>query len=87
MAWAVEYSDTALKRLAKLERQTARRILDYMDDRVAAGDPRAIGAALKGPLRKFWRYRIRDHRVICEIIDSRLVVLVLELGDRKDVYR
>lgn len=71
MAWTIEYSDTAKKQLGKLDRQIARRIVDYMDRRVAnAGNPRNEGKPLKGPLGGLWRYRVGDYRVVCEIEKS-----------------
>ena len=88
MAWTIEYTDTATRQLRKLDRQSALRIVDYMESRVAgSGDPRSAGKALTGPLGGLWRYRIGDHRVICEIVDGALRVLVVRLGDRKEVYR
>ena len=88
MAWTIEYTDTATRQLRKLDRQSALRIVDYMEARVAgSGDPRSAGKALTGPLGGLWRYRIGDHRVICEIVDGALKVLVVRMGDRKEVYR
>lgn len=88
MAWTIEYAETARKQLRKLDRLAARRILDFMDDRVAASDePRTIGKALKGPLGDLWRYRVGDFRVICDIQDRVLTVLVLQVGNRREVYR
>ena len=88
MAWAIEYAETAKKQLRKLDRFAARRIVDFMDERVAASnDPRAIGKALKGPLGDLWRYRVGDFRVICDIQDGVLTVLVLQVGNRREVYR
>ena len=88
MAWKIDYSDTALKQLRKLDRQVARRILDFMDERIApSDDPRQSGKALSGPLRTFWRYRVGDYRIICDIQDGRLCVLVVEIGNRREVYR
>jgi mRNA interferase RelE/StbE len=83
------YTDTALKQLRKLDKQTARRIVDFMDERIAnQQDPRASGKALTGPLPgAFWRYRVGDCRVICDIQDQQIRILVVELGDRKDVFR
>ena len=89
MAWTVSYTETALKQLRKLDRQVARRLVEFLDERVAGqADPRSMGKALTGPmLACFWRYRIGDYRIICDLQDSALVVLVLELGNRKGVYR
>ena len=73
--------------MRKLDRQAAGRILDYMEQRVAASDnPRSLGKPLTGPLGGLWRYRIGDYRVICELRDGQLCVLVLRMGNRKDVY-
>lgn len=88
MAWTVDYTHTALNQLRKLDKQSARRILDFLDERVARRDnPRSTGKALTGPLGGLWRYRVGDFRVICEIQDGALRVLVVELGNRREVYR
>lgn len=88
MAWTIDYTQTALNQLRKLDKQSARRILDFMDERVAQrDDPRSTGKALTGPLGGLWRYRVGDFRVLCEIQDGELRVLVVELGNRREVYR
>lgn len=89
MAWAIDYTETAKKQLRKLDKQTARRIVDFMDERIASQeDPRNTGKALTGPmLGAYWRYRVGDCRIICDIQDGALCILVIELGDRKKVYR
>lgn len=88
MAWTVDYTDTARTQLRKIDKQTARRIVDFMDERVAgADDPRSIGKALSGPLGGLWRYRVGDCRVICDIQDGALRVLVVQVGNRREVYR
>ena len=81
MAWKIDYAETARQQLRKLDKQVARRILDYMDERVAPlQDPRSTGKALTGPLGSLWRYRVGDCRVICEIQDSAVRVLMLRIG-------
>ena len=88
MAWTIEYTDTAKTQLHKLGKQTARRIVDYMDGRVAVLDnPRSMGRALTGPLGGLWRYRVGDCRVICDIQNDVLRVLVVKIGNRGEVYR
>ena len=88
MAWIIEYTDTAKEQLSKLDKPTARRIMDYMDERIAVLDnPRSTGKALTGPLGGFWRYRVGDYRVICDIQDAAVRVLVVRIGNRKNVYR
>ena len=88
MAWAIDYADTAKAQLQKLDKQTARRILDYMDERIVGlENPRNTGKALTGPFGGLWRYRVGDCRVICDIQDNALRVLVVQVGNRRDVYR
>lgn len=88
MAWTIEYTEVARTQLRKLDKAAARRILNYMDLRVARlEDPRSAGKALRGPLGDFWRYRVGEYRVICELHDQTLRVLVVRVGSRKDVYR
>ncbi len=87
LAWTIEYSETALKKLEKLDRQTARLILDYLDVRIApATDPRQFGKPLSGSLKGRWRFRVGDYRIICRIRDAEVVVLVIDLGHRRHVY-
>lgn len=87
MAWTIEYTDTAKGQLSKLDKSMARRIVDYMDERIAGrDDPRSTGKALTGPLGGFWRYRVGDCRVICDIQDGVLRILVVQVGNRRDIY-
>ena len=88
MAWRIEYAETAKKQLRKLDKVAARRIVDFMDERVApSDDPRELGKALKGSLGDLWRYRVGDFRVFSDIQDGVLTVLVLQIGNRREVYR
>lgn len=87
MAWTIEYSDRALKTLKKMDKQTARRIVDYLSERVApAEDPRMLGKALKGELGEFWRYRVGDYRILCVIEDDQVKILAATIGHRKHIY-
>ena len=87
MAWTIEYDPEALKDLKKLDRQIQREILDYMDERVArAKDPRDFGKPLRASRFGLWRYRVGDYRIICELQERRLVVLVVGVGHRSTVY-
>ena len=88
MAWTIAYTRTARSQLRKLDRQTAQRIVGYMNERVAArGQPRSLGKVLTGPLGTLWRYRVGSCRVICDIQDDAMRVLVVRLGRRGTVYR
>ena len=88
MTWTIEYTRTAETQLRKLDRQVARRILDYLDDKIAPlENPRTRGKSLSGPLGELWRYRIGDYRVLCEIQDNVMRILVVEAGHRRQIYK
>jgi mRNA interferase RelE/StbE len=88
LTWTIEYTRTAETQLRKLDRPVARRILDYLDDKIAPlENPRTRGKALSGPLGELWRYRIGDYRVLCEIQDNIMRILVVEAGHRRQIYK
>ena len=88
MTWTVEFDDSAAKELRKLDKQSQKEILRYLRERIATDeDPRRFGKSLSRELAGLWRYRIRDYRLICHIEDDRLIVLVLGVGHRKDIYK
>lgn len=89
MVWRIELDDAAKKDLAKLDKQLARRIIAFLGERVAVlDDPRSIGEALKGSkLGDFWKYRVGDYRIISSIEDGALCILVVKIGNRREVYR
>ncbi|MEY3930464.1 MAG: hypothetical protein RLZZ516_2174 [Cyanobacteriota bacterium] len=87
MGWTVELSSGAERQLRKLDPDTARRLGNYLRTLVAeTSDPRERGKALTGPMTGLWRYRVGDYRLVCELIDQRLVVLVVRLGHRSRIY-
>lgn len=89
MAWRIEFAPSARKALKDLDPTVAHRILKFLSERIApAEDPRAIGEALKGSkLGEFWKYRVGDYRIICAIEDAELLVLVVRIGNRREIYR
>jgi mRNA interferase RelE/StbE len=88
MAWKIEFERAAQKELDKLDKSVARRILKFLYQPVGKlDDPRKIGESLQGTLEQFWRYRIGDYRIICSLEHTRLVVLVLRIGHRREVYK
>ena len=89
MAWQIEIGEDAEKELGKMDRQHARRIVRFLRERVAAFDnPRSIGEALKGSdLGEFWKYRVGDYRIISKIEDGKMTVLVIRVGNRREVYK
>jgi mRNA interferase RelE/StbE len=88
MAWRIEFSADANRQIEKLDRQVARRIEKFLRDRVALLDnPRSIGKPLHGPrYGELWRYRVGDYRLICRIQDDRVIIVVVAIGDRKEIY-
>jgi mRNA interferase RelE/StbE len=89
MAWKVELSEAVAREIDKLDPQVARRILKFLQERVAKLDnPRSIGEPLHGSkFGEFWKYRVGNYRLICSIEDQQLIVLVLRVGNRSEVYR
>jgi mRNA interferase RelE/StbE len=88
LAWTVEFQGSAAQQLRKLDRAVQQRILAYFRNRVlAAEDPRKLGKSLSGDKGGLWRYCIGDYRAICKLEDEQLVVLVLEIGHGREVYR
>jgi mRNA interferase RelE/StbE len=89
LAWQVEFDPDAVKELRKIDRQIQIRILDFLKNRLIPLDnPRQLGEALSGSkLGNYWKYRVGDWRIICDLQDQRIVVRVLRIGNRREVYR
>ena len=89
MAYKVEFDPDALKDLRRLDRPIQQRLVGFLKLRVAVLDnPRDIGEPLAGArLGNYWKYRVGDWRIICDIQDARIVVRVLRIGNRREVYR
>ena len=87
MAWTIEYDEEAVRDLKKLDRRAQREILDYMGQRIGrAEDPRSFGKPLRHSKFGLWRYRVRDYRIICQLQQAKLIVLVVAVGHRSTVY-
>ena len=88
MSWDYKISEGALKQLKKLDKQAAAQIIGYLDERIAGtDDPRQYGKQLKGELNNVWRYRSGNYRILCQLKDDVFIVLLLEAGHRKDIYK
>ena len=88
MAWAIEFDTAAQRELNKLDPAISRRILKFLLERVAKlKDPRQIGERLQGKVHQLWKYRVGDYRVLCSFKQEILVVLVLEIGHRREIYK
>lgn len=88
MAWKIDFALTATEQLGDLGRAEAKRITSFLKKRIAPlEDPRSIGKALSGPLGDFWCYRAGNYRLICDILDQAVKIVVVQIGHRSDVYR
>ena len=88
MAWSIEFDPDARRELEKLDKSVSDRILKFLRERVAVlDDPRSIGERLHVPLRQYWKYRVGDYRLICSLKDDRLVVIVIRIGHRREIYK
>ena len=89
MAFDIEFDPDAAKELKKLDRPVQQRLVGFLKERVAPLDnPREIGEALAGAtLGNYWKYRVGNWRIICDIQDKRIVVRVLRVVNRKEIYR
>ena len=87
MKYTVEYSKTALKRLKKLDRQTAALILGWIEKNlVGCENPRQHGKGLNSNRSGQWRYRVGDYRIIADIQEAKVIILILDIGNRSDIY-
>ena len=88
MSYQVQFSEKARKQIKKLDPTTAKLILGWLRKNLeGCADPRAHGKALTANRRNQWRYRIGDYRVIADIQDDKILILVLEIGHRRDIYK
>ncbi len=89
LAWRIELTSTAVRDLKKLDKQTSRRIVDFLQERLALlDDPRTLGKALQGiKYQSMWRYRVGDYRILATIDDGLIVIEVVTIGHRREVYK
>lgn len=87
MTWTIEFDNRARKELRKLNPQTQDRILKWLRQTLATNkDPRRTGTSLKGRMKGLWRYRVDDYRIITQIQDDKILILVVRIGHRRDIY-
>lgn len=87
MDWRIEFTRNADKAMRKLDKGVAARVFDELDEIAKLEDPRSRGKALTGNLAGVWRYRVGDYRILCDINDGRLVILVVDVAHRREVYK
>ncbi len=88
LAWTIEFEERAKRDLSKLDKSIQREIVRYLETRISnSHDPRSFGHALSHNLSGLWRYRVRDYRIVCKLEQDRLIVLVVAIGHRSQVYK
>jgi len=88
LAWQIEFDAQVEHDLKKIDRGAQRHIMRYLRERIATEkDPRRFGAPLRRELSGLWKYRLGDYRIICRIEDKKVVVYVIRVGHRKDIYK
>ena len=86
--WSLEFTERANKDFKKLDTEAYRRITNFIDKSLlTAENPRLLGKSLSGNLKEFWRYRIGDYRLICEIVDHKLTIIAVKIDHRSKVYK
>ncbi len=83
----VEFTDSSKKQLKKIDACNRNRILKYLFEIEGLEDPRSRGKALEQNLKGFWRYRVGDYRIVCDIEDEKVTILVIKIGHRREVYK
>jgi len=85
LTWQIEWDNRARKELRTLDASVQNKILNYLDERVI-NNPRNFGRSLVGDKAGLWRYRVGDYRVVCQLEDDHLVILIVSVGHRKEIY-
>jgi len=87
MSYKVEYLPSVVRALEKMDKYTKRILIEWIEKNlVDCEDPRVHGKALTANRVGQWRYRVGDYRIITKIEDNKLVILVIAIGHRRDIY-
>lgn len=86
MGWTIEWDKKALRQLGTLDTSVQKKIHDYLKKIISHNNPRAFGRGLTGDKSGWWRYRVGDYRVVCHLENHRLVVVIIAVGHRKEIY-
>ena len=88
MAWIIEFDSEAADDIRKLDKLIQKKILRYLREKIATNqDPKRFGSPLRRDLHGLWKYRVEDYRIICKMEQEKLVVLVVRIGHRKNIYK
>lgn len=87
MAWTIEFSKIAAAQFSKLDKPTKLRIKNFVTKLTELKNPRHNGKFMQGEQAAYYRYRVGDYRLICHIEDNNMLITVIKMGHRKDVYK
>ena len=88
MTWNIDFTNAAAKQFSKLDKPVKQRIMDFLEHRLALlYNPKQIGKALQGDLSEYWAYRVGDYRILTKHENNQLIILVVEIGHRKEIYK
>ena len=87
LSWKISIDSRAKKELNKLDKFAQKKIITYLKTKIETSEnPRLFGKALQGNKKGLWRYRVENYRLICQILDDELLILVVKVGHRKNIY-
>ncbi len=86
LSWQIRLNPKTEKDLRKLDKNVQKRIFQYLNRLTTLENPHLLGKALQGDLQGLWRYRVGDYRLVCQILDNELLILVVKVGHRKNIY-
>jgi len=87
MSYKVVYTKKAIKSLKKIDKAQQRLIIAWIEKNlIGTEDPRALGKGLKGNLKAYWRYRVGNYRILADIEDDEIKVIIFNIGHRRDIY-
>lgn len=84
--WSIELTEKCDREFQKLDKSIQQQIKRFFENIIKSPNPRVKGSALKGNLRQYWRYRVGDYRILCRIEDTVLLILLMKVAHRRDVY-
>ena len=88
MIYELKYEARAVKQIKKLDLATRKLIKSWIEKNLLNTDnPRQHGKGLTGSLSQYWRYRVGDYRILAEINDAEIIIIIVEVGHRRDIYR
>jgi len=87
MSWKIELEIGAAKALRKMDKSAKKPIVDFIDALQATENPREKGQPLKGELGEYWKYRVGNYRIIAKIFDEKMIIVLVKIGHRKDIYK